>query len=209
MAEIDKSIIIYKTCEVLPVYNFMQIINTDNLSWLIKGYDEFGAKEDYVYKENLTSFWNRIIEEYLDLKKDKKVIQSYNARIIINRLEDGLNTCKMLLGLCTIDIGLVNIIKISEALSIHNKKYEIDLNKPLEEEKKRIGKLFKRAQFNIDIKKSNFEKDFSSKEEQSKLDIYQEMANLEQALKRNEINPKTTVVAKWIALCNLATKQNG
>lgn len=206
MVKINKSVIIYKNCDMLPVYNFMKVINTDDLNWLVKNYEE----DENKYEGNLEIFWDRIIKEYLDLKKDKKVLQSYQARIIIKRLEDKLSVCTQLIDVCTIDIGLENIEKISNSLQKHDKSYKINLKKPLEIEKKRILKSFIKLQFSIDIKKSNFDKDFGSTEKDNgKLDIWTEMGNLEQALKRNEINPKTTVVAKWIALCNLSKKQNG
>lgn len=192
----ERDIVIYDNCEVLPIYNFMKIINTDDLTWLVKDNEQTD--------EDLTTTWDNIIAEYLDLKKDKRVLQSYDARIVIERLEAVYLTCTKLIGLCTLDIGLENIEKISNALEKHNKKYRIDLSKPLEEEKKRILKLFKKLKFSIDLKKSNFEQEFSAKEEFTKIDIYKEMANLEQSLKRNEIDPKKTVVAKWIALCNIA-----
>ncbi len=192
----ERDIVIYDNCEVLPIYNFMKIINTDDLTWLVKDNEQTD--------EDLTTTWDNIIAEYLDLKKDKRVLQSYDARIVIERLEAVYLTCTKLIGLCTLDIGLENIEKISNALEKHNKKYRIDLSKPLEEEKKRILKLFKKLKFSIDLKKSNFEQEFSAKEEFTKIDIYKEMASLEQSLKRNEIDPKKTVVAKWIALCNIA-----
>ena len=70
MAKITKSFVIYKNCETLPVYNFMKIINTDNLDWLIKGYED-GL--EYEHKENLEFAWEEIIKEYLDLNQRRKL----------------------------------------------------------------------------------------------------------------------------------------
>lgn len=187
----------YRNCDELSVYNFHKVLETNNYSYLIVGFDDYNLIE--INEKEADELWSSIYEEYCKLTKNNKSLLYFAvfqeliylktryqvARILLMQLSNGKNSE---------DFVLECIERLKEW------KYKINKEKPLKDELSRMINQLKASENKIQMKQSELED--LNVDESEKLSLIEQNVKLELALGKNEINTKTTSVSKYIALFN-------
>jgi hypothetical protein len=185
----------YRNCDEISVYNFYKVLETNNYAYLIVDYDDY-QEVDFNEKE-ANELWISIYEEYCKLTEDNKSLLYFAvfqellylrtrfevATILLRELSNGIKD----------DSARLNYID-----SLRTWKYKINVDKPLEDELDRMVAQLKVSANKINIKQA--ELDELKVDDSEKLSLIEQTVKLEQALGRNEIDLKRTVVSKYIAL---------
>jgi len=199
---------IYKSCKTLSIFRFYEILDTKDYKYLIEDYENTEITEELQLQ--LDDIWSELFKEYIDLKKDRTLVQSFKKRQLIAKMETrlvfGINLLKALI-IQTDDKWIQDYI---DALSLYN--FKIDINKDLETECIRIKNNLKTLKSNISIKKNQYENDYGSKNNEEPIDIDKQIYSVEKALDMSyHIMKHNTSVKEWITLINLTietTKKN-
>lgn len=187
----------YRNCDELSVYNFHKVLETNNYSYLIVGFDDY--KEVKFDEKEADELWGNIYEEYCRLTKNNKSLLYFAifqellylktryqvARILLMQLSNGNNKEEFVLD-C--------IERLKEW------KYKIDKEKPLKDELVRMIHQLKVSENKIHIKQSELED--LKVDEGEKLSLIEQNVKLELALGKNKINTKKTSVSEHVALFN-------
>jgi hypothetical protein len=187
----------YRNCDELSVYNFHKVLETNNYSYLIVGFDDY--KEVKFDEKEADELWGNIYEEYCRLTKNNKSLLYFAifqellylrtryqvARILLMQLSNGNNKEEFVLD-C--------IERLREW------KYKIDKEKPLKDELARMIHQLKVSENKIQIKQSELED--LKVDEGEKLSLIEQNVKLELALGKNKINTKKTSVSEHVALFN-------
>jgi hypothetical protein len=199
----------YISCDELFMHNFSKILDTNNYAWLVVGYDGY---EDVKFDEvEASNIWQDIYYEYCKLTEDNKSLLYFavvQELVYLKTRKEVASTLLQQLKL-GIDDEILNLRYI-EALK--DWKYRIDVKRLLEDELERMYLQLRQSDNKINIKQA--ELDDLKVDDSEKLTIIEQTVKLEQALSRNEIDLKRTVVTKYIAmfkevkLLNEARKKN-
>jgi hypothetical protein len=187
----------YRNCDELSVYNFHKVLETNNYSYLIVGFDDY--KEVKFDEKEADELWGNIYEEYCRLTKNNKSLLYFAifqellylrtryqvARILLMQLSNSNNKEEFVLD-C--------IERLREW------KYKIDKEKPLKDELARMIHQLKVSENKIQIKQSELED--LKVDEGEKLSLIEQNVKLELALGKNKINTKKTSVSEHVALFN-------
>lgn len=187
---------LYRNCSEIFVYNFFKIIETQNLIWLVVGYDGYD-KVKYDVKQAKEN-WDNIFEEYFKLKGDNKTLLYLEIQSELLYLKARFQTASMLLG--RLEKGVLNDelrIQFIEHLADWN--YVINREKPLDNEIERMYRQLMASKNKINLKEQEL-KDLNIGGDKSNMSLIEQTIKLEQALGRNEINLKTTTLEKYIGL---------
>jgi len=206
----------YNNCKSIPMYNFYEILESNEYKWLLKDFNEdsgviLSEKELNVLKELFQTIFN----EYIELKKDNKVIKVLKQRAIIANLEN-----RMFWGATLLKLFINNPTK-ETAESLHSWKFKIDITKKLDLEVESVTRQLKSLRTQINMAISTYEemtkKDKNKKEE--KLNIEKQAINVAKGLDlKYPINTKETTMLQWLAYCenleyivkeNKKKKENG
>ena len=184
---------IYKSCKTLSIFRFYEILDTKDYKYLIDDYENTEITDDL--QNDLDNIWSEIFKEYIVLKDDKQIRTSFKKLAYISKLETKLSICISLLN------GLVEQTT-KEAQKKYIKElsawgYPINQNKPIQDEINRIIRNFKTLKSSIKIKKNEYNKEYKKELTQEKIDIDEQVVNVEQAL-NNSIDSNSTTVSKWI-----------
>ena len=193
----------YRNCDELSVYNFHKILETNDYSYLIVGFDGYD-KLEFDEKE-ADEIWGNIYEEYCKLTKNNKSLLYFAifqellylktryqvARILLMQLSNNNNSEEF-------------VLECIERL--REWKYKIDKEKPLKDELERMIHQLKVSENKIHIKKE--ELDNLNVEEGDKLSLIEQNVKLELALGKNKIDTKKTSVSEHVALFNEADLLN-
>lgn len=191
---------IYKTCRTLNMFRFYEILDTKDYRYLLKDYDIEITDE---LKEELTEIWLEIFKEYIVLKDDMEIKNSFRQLAHINKLETKLVMCNELLKCFTHQSTKKGQKALTDELMAWDIKYKIDLKKPLKPQINRVINEFKSLKSTIKIKKVEFEKEHRKDLSKEKINIDKQIVNVEQVL-GNVINSETTMVSKWIEYVKVA-----
>ena len=86
--------------------------------------------------------------------------------------------------------------------------YKINPEADLTSEIERMIVQIKQSQNKIRLKQNELETYKPEEGEEEKMSLTAQVVKLEQALNRNEINPKTTMMEKWIAMIKEVKETN-
>ena len=193
----------YRNCDELSVYNFHKILETNDYSYLIVGFDGYDKLE--FDEKKADELWGNIYEEYCKLTKNNKSLLYFSifqellylktryqvARILLMQLSNNNNSEEF-------------VLECIERL--REWKYKIDKEKPLKDELERMIHQLKVSENKIQIKKE--ELDNLNVEEGDKLSLIEQNVKLELALGKNKIDTKKTSVSEHVALFNEADLLN-
>lgn len=200
-----------KTCKVLPIYNFNEIVKRDDLRYLVKVFDEFENDEFKLLGDEVVearAIFKEIMYEYSAITKNRKILQSYLSQIAIEEQQ----------FIYDISIKILDSFveyNNPEVLEIFNRlKINFNINGNIEEQVKRIINKLKRIKTNIALMlirhKERFDKHESKTIKEEVVDnLDEEAISLEIALKISySIDTKKTSVSKWVNMWNVAGKIN-
>lgn len=196
---------LYKNCGDLPIFNFDVIYRTNDLRFLVVGYDGYAEIE---VPKGANERWQEIKNEWVKLLDDNVIIQYYQLILETTYLQTRYNVVKVLLEqIYKTKMSKETMDEYIEALAKWKYKWNRKNEKLVEIE--RLLKQLKASQNKISLKldslekmkaENNFEGDVSSLEKQAVI--------LEQITGKNSIDVRTTSTAKWIEIGKLATEIN-
>lgn len=190
----------YKTCSTLPIFNFYQILDTNNLSYLIQGYED-GDK--HVLNNELKGVFETIIQEYSELTSNTEVIFNLELQTLILEYEFVRDVLQNTLNLYSTSNDF-SILSLLEPFNIFIKK---DGN--LETQLKKVIKKIKGLNNKIRINKDKHAKRFKKNNDTVKTNLDKEALQLELNLSLGrEINTKTTTVTKWINMIEISKEKS-
>ena len=193
----------YRNCDELSVYNFHKILETNDYSYLIVGFDGYDKLE--FDEKKADELWGNIYEEYCKLTKNIKSLLYFAVFQELLYLKTRYQVARILL------IQLSNNNNSEEFVlecieRLREWKYKIDKEKPLKDELERMVHQLKVSENKIQIKKA--ELDNLNVEEGEKLSLIEQNVKLELALGKNKIDTKKTSVSEHVALFNEADLLN-
>jgi len=184
---------IYKSCKTLSIFRFYEILDTKDYKYLIEDYENTEITEEIQLQ--LDGIWSELFKEYIVLKDDKQIRTSFKKLSYISKLETKLSICSSLLSGLVEQTTKEGQLKYIKELSAWG--YPINLNKELQDEVNRIIRNFKTLKSTITIKRNEYNKEYKKELTQEKIDIDEQVVNVEQAL-NNQIDSNNTTVSKWI-----------
>lgn len=206
---------IYKTCRTLIMWRFYEVLETGSYVYLIKDYESYidedkkgNLKQVNVTKEiqeQLNEAWENIFNQYVELKDEREIRIIFKKRAYISKLETKLSICSNLLKCLSVQTDEKMRLKSIKELSAWG--YPINRNKPLDEEIERVTRNLKSLQSGINIKKSEFERDYKNELRNEKVSISKQIANIEAVLDKDFIDDRKISVERWIAYVNQAERK--
>jgi len=185
----------YRNCDELPIYNFYKVLERRNYAYLYLDYDEYN---EISIDKNIPEVWEKIYEEYLKLVGDNTMLIYYELINDLLYLETRYAIASTLLQ--QISMGrMTESTLLAYVLELKRWGYRINLDRPLEQELRLAIKQLKGSENKIRLKKEE-KKQLEKRGSKDKMSLIEQVVKLEQALSRNEIDTKKTVVSKWIAL---------
>lgn len=200
----------YKGYRDIPVFNFYEILETNNLSWFKKDYD--GEDDELSNEEisNLTDRFHNIYEDRIAYLGDANTEQHFRKLAEINSLEQKIyrisNTCKII---TQIPFKSEWFDKFVQDLKDEGFKF----GKPVktEEDKVRYFKFLeqkiKGERNRLKLKKLQ-NKDILSPEKKVKIDLVRDKVIIEEILSPKSINLRTTPLQEWDVLCKRAEQKS-
>ena len=185
----------YRNCDELPIYNFYKVLETNELCYLYLDYDGY---EKMKVIEVLGGVWEGIYEEYLKLVGDNTTILYYEVVNNLLYLETRYSVVSTLLQQIVMGRMDKDMLR-AYILQLREWKYYIDDEKPLNDEISRMVRQLKASENRIRLKKEE-KKQLETAKSNEKMSLIDQQVKLEQALSRNEIDTKRTVVSKWITM---------
>jgi len=199
---------IHKKCSTLSIYSFDRIVETNNLKYLIKDFDE--DKEVSLTSEqfdDLSIAFENISNEYNELIMNKKLVKNYKTRISILELEFLYDTTARVLKL----FGETEEIEVLGLLV--DLKWEFDKEKEIDPQLAKIEQKLKGIKNRIKIGKAGYIERYKKPETKEKSNLVKQALYLEMGLEmKRRINIKKTSVEEWVNLVNISiekSKRNG
>lgn len=185
----------YRNCDELPIYRFYKLLETRDYSYLYLDFDEYNKVS---IGKNISEVWEKIYEEYLKLVGDNTMLLYYEVVNDLLYLETRYTIASTLLQQISMGKMSEDMLK-AYVLELKNWGYRINLENDLQEELKLVIKQLRGSENKIRLKKEE-KKQLEKVGSKDKMSLIEQVVKLEQALSRNEIDTKKTVVSKWIAL---------
>jgi hypothetical protein len=187
----------YRNCDELSVYNFHKILETNNYSYLIVGFDDY--KEVKFDEKEADELWGNIYEEYCRLTKNNKSLLYFAIFQELLYLKTRYQVARILLMQLSNENNKEEFV-LDCIEKLREWKYKIDKEKPLKDELARMIHQLKVSENKIQIKQSELED--LKVDEGEKLSLIEQNVKLELALGKNKINTKKTSVSEHVALFN-------
>jgi len=189
----------YRSGSTLPIYNFYELLNTSDLRWLLKDFEEgdditLSEIQEAQFKE----VWENIYEKYTEDLSEGKGGKDYMILAEISTLETELYIVGTLMS--------VYLKSPSEAV-----KKQIEKWRYYPDDSEKTLKKMDSVKFRISIIKSKNKELFTKQEEtQEKIeyDLYKDVVLLEQSFGEGKtIDVRKTVLSKWVVYCKTAQEK--
>lgn len=192
----------YKSCKTLPMYNFYEIIGSNDYRWILKDFNEDSdtilSKEE---NNRLESTFNNIFNEYVELKNDAKIINNLKQRAIIANLEN-----RLFWGATLLKLYMSNPTE-ETANALKEWKFKVNINGNLQNEVDSLTRQLKSLRTKINMEVSKFETTLEKNKKQKdvKFNIDEQTISIAKVLELNfPIIAKQTTVSQWVAYCKQA-----
>lgn len=190
---------IHKTCGTLSIYSFYQIIDTDDLRYLLKDFDEENPlKITEKQQLQLNTIWDTILHEYAELTFDKEVMINLKAQARIIKLDFRYNTAIKILKLYG-DYNELKVMKLFKDINIH-----FDMKGKVEPQIQRILGTIKGLKMQAKIATKNYELRFKKVKKKIKVNLDKQALILEINLGlKSAIIARETSVTRWVTMSQL------
>lgn len=203
----------FKTCKMLPIYNFNEVLKTNDFRFLVKGFEEFEDEEENFklgVDETIEArgIFKEILYEYSALTANRHIMLKYNAEIKIKEEEFKYMIIERVLD-NYVNHGDVAVLELLNKINIR-----FDSNGDIEEQITKVILIAKRLKTKISLMIVKFNEKFNRNIKQRIKDeiidrLEEEAIELSIALKIGyAINTKKTSVKQWISMWNVAGKIN-
>lgn len=198
------SIKLYKSCDTLPIHNFIQILDKNDFRYLITVFDDENDTFELTKKQQLdyALIFNDIFYEYSDLTDNTKLRKGLREQLLIEQwsiIYMVITTCSGLYIKYEKEHLLKPINQIDYPVSI-------DFDKPILPQLESLDRKMKGLKNKIKIKKIKISKRAGAKDikEEVKQDLERDALYLEKGLELGrKIDPRTTSVRRWIHLIEM------
>jgi hypothetical protein len=199
---------VHKSCETLPIYSYMKILETYDYRYLIKGY--FGEDENQ-YKDlkdsiEYAEIFEKIVKENILLTSSDKEIKNYKLQLQVLELEYKYDTTTSLLNLYN-STGSLEVLFVLEDLG-----WKINRDLPYGPQIEKITKDCIGLKNKIKIQKVNYTNKYKRKEEAGKLkksSLVKQALYLENNLELGyHLNVRECSVETWQNLQMLAKEKS-
>ena len=183
----------FKSCDTLPIFNFYQILNTSDLSWLVKGHDADSDPIQFTETETaeLNHYWFNITNRYNEMFGEK----TGNTRFVV------LAQIAELAQEVDIVSTLLNYYHIRKSESIKNALSEWNYDA---DDMEKCEKKIKGITFRINMMKSKNKDLFPTEAEEvekKQYDLFNDVVLLENSLGNGtSVDVHTTCVTKWVKM---------
>lgn len=190
---------IHKNCSSLSIWSFYKIIDTEDVRYLIKNYDN--DKDIKLTEKRITelmSIWDEIVTEYGLLTVNAKVIKNYRLQFIIAELEFKYSTCINVLDIYA-NSGMIDVLLI-----LNEFDFNINLLLNLEQQIDIVINKLKSLKNQIKIHKINYTRKYKKNVEDIKFNLDREALILQMNLDlKAGIDVKNTSVERWLNMVEL------
>lgn len=198
---------LYKSCSTLPINNFWQIIETEDLRFLIKKFD-FENNKIKLSEENkiaLSYIWEEIYFEYSEITSNHKLKSTLKKQCLIQEWE----TIYYLVKEC---ISLYDKYENKEVLELINKlnhkSFKIDFEKPIAKQLNILDKKLKGLKNKIKIFKIKLVESTKQEKQEVKSDLERDALYLEKNLDlKRAIDVRKTPVKTWVRMLQLSKER--
>ena len=198
---------LFKSCSTLPIKNFFQIIETEDLRYLTKKFD-FENSKLKLNEEDLNALnliWENIYFEYSELTSNHTLRSILKKQCLIEEwstIYDVITKC----------VELYDFYGETEALELINKlehkSYKINLQKPLGKQLIKIDSQMKGLKNKIKIFKIKLVKSVKDDKEEVKSNLERDALYLERNLElKRAINVQKTPVKTWVEMLELSKEK--
>jgi hypothetical protein len=198
---------LFKSCSTLPVKNFFQIIETDDLRYLTKKFDIENSKlklsnDDIAI---LSSIWEEIYFEYCEITSNHKLKSILKKQCLIQEWE----TIYYVVTEC---INIFDVYGTKESLDLINrlndKKYQINLDKPLGIQLNKLDNKMKGLKNKIKIFKIKLVNSVKEDKEEVKNNLERDALYLERNLDlKRAIDISKTPIKTWVQMIELSKEK--
>jgi hypothetical protein len=193
--------IIYNSCDDLPIYFFYKIFETKDFRYLIKDFNSYSNSHELSNKQKseFEGIFNKIMFEYSKLSNNNKLKLRYELQLDIVEMEIEYEYCVR-----TIDLYL-KYNNIEVLLLLKEFDYDIDENGDIKKQILKINNKLKGLKNKIRIKKIRYTKLFKDDEDEN-IDSSFLIKSLEKEaiyLRMNlglNIDTKNTSVTTWLSI---------
>lgn len=186
-----------RNCSEISVHSFYGVLEKDDLRYLVVDWD--GYEEVKIDEALAAKHWGEIYEEYCKLSSDTKSLMYFAVACELLYLETRFEVASRLIK------QLVVRKEVPEAVTLYidalrTCNYKINTEKDLDSEIERIVIQLKQSQNKINLKRNELETFKPEEGDSEPMTLVEQMVKLEQALGRNEIDPRKTSIEKFVAL---------
>lgn len=187
----------------MSIYNFDKIYKTNDFRYLVLGYDGY---KDVEIPINAGERWKNIFDEWVKLCDDNTMMYYYQLILEVAYLETRYKVSKtMLYQIYSRDMNEKTLDLYIEELKHWRYFYNKENDK--NSEVKRLFDQRRASKNKLGLKKSEL-KEMQMEENQEEQTLEGQAVILEQITGKNNIDVKTTSVAKWLEIGKLASKIN-
>jgi hypothetical protein len=198
---------LFKSCSTIPVKNFFQVIETEDLRYLIKKFDIENSKLELSNDDivNLSLIWEEIYFEYYEITSNHKLKSILKKQCLIQEWE----TIYYIVSKC---IDIFDTYGKEEALylinNLNDKKYTIDFNKPLGLQLNKLDNKMKGLKNKIKIFKIKLVNSVKEDKEEVKSNLERDALYLERNLDlKRAINVSKTPIKVWVEMIDLSKQK--
>ncbi|MFK7949529.1 MAG: hypothetical protein AB8G11_18195 [Saprospiraceae bacterium] len=188
----------YTSLDDIFVYNFYQVAEKQNFAYLDREYKGYGV-HSYTEKEDIEvkEIWEKLTDEHSKRVGNNEHIMYYELLSELVYLTSRKRVMGIMLEILTMTKVSDDILKIY-SMELKKWGYKIDLKIPFQEQVPRLINQLKASQNKISVLESEKEELENQHNSKDKISLTKQQVKLEQALERNEIDIKTTVMSKWL-----------
>jgi hypothetical protein len=188
---------IYLKCDELPIWNFYQLLKTNDFNYLLKKNSRKIKESD---TENLNKLYFDLFNEYVELSKNESVISLLKKRAKINILNMRALVCTLSIDYIIQDIDKEFYIDILKKQGI-----SFDLNKDFQTEIQNSIQWVKA--FKQEIKELEFE--LNEKTTQEEKSVESQAISISRSLNlAYRLNTKEITVTEWLSLIEQTKEQS-
>lgn len=186
-----------RNCSEISVFSFYGVLEKDDFRFLVIGWDGYDQIE--INETEAKEHWANIYEEYCKLSSDTKSLMYFAVACELLYLETRFEVATRLVKQLIVRKDVPEAVTLYiEALRTCD--YKINPEVDLDEEIERIVIQIKQSQNKIRLKRDELDTFKPEDTDSEPMTLTEQMVKLEQALGRNEINPKTTSIEKFVAM---------
>lgn len=206
---------IYKSTNSIMVYNFFKIVETDDLRYLIKSFDDENSEIELTeeQKAEYAEIFNGIYYDYCEITQNFKLRGILEKEILIQQWSITHTIISSSLNIYDEYKDILSKESLNNVLDLINQledpKYIIKLDKPLDPQINKLVNKMKGLKNKIVIYKAKIAESLKNEKAQTKIDLDKDALYLERNLELGrEIDPKKTTLARWVRMIQMSKEKH-